>query len=281
VALEIRDDLADLFAGRDPFACALALEGDVYRDVKGRRTLRFGHGGRHYFIKVHQGVGWGEILKNLLMLKAPVIGAGNEYRAVRALEAVGVPTLSIAGYGRRGIDPAHQESFLITDELPPSVTLEDHCRDWPASPPPLADRRRLIRAVAATSRVMHGSGINHRDYYLCHFHLDLARMDTEPPLLYLIDLHRAQIRRRVPRRWRLKDIAGLYFSALDIGLSRRDLLVFIMAYADQPLRTALGGHRAFWRQVERKALRLYRKVHGREHRAHGGEWRASHGEGGP
>jgi len=262
--LEIREDLADIFAGRDPFACALALEGEVYRDVKGRRTLRFCHAGRYYFVKVHQGVGWGEIFKNLLMLKAPVIGAGNEYRAIRALEAIGVPTLTVAGYGRRGFDPARQQSFLITDELPPSITLEDHCRDWPASPPSLAHKRRLIRAVAATSRAMHGRGINHRDFYLCHFHLDLERERDGEPLLYLIDLHRAQIRQRVPRRWRLKDIAGLYFSALDIGLRRRDLLTFMRAYADQPLRTALGEHRAFWRQVERKALRLYRKVHGRE-----------------
>lgn len=275
VEVELRDDLAELFAGGDAFACAQALEGDIYRDVKGRRTLRFDHRGRGYFIKVHQGVGWGEIAKNLLMLKAPVIGAGNEYRAIRALEAIAVPTLSIAGYGRRGCNPARQQSFLITDELPPSVTLEDHCRDWPTSPPSVRDRRRLIRAVADTSRAMHTSGINHRDYYLCHFHLDLARRDGEAPLLYLIDLHRAQMRPQVPRRWRLKDIAGLYFSALDIGLTRRDLLTFVTAYAGKPLRIALGEHRAFWRQVERKALRLYRKVHGREYRVDGEKLRGA------
>lgn len=270
MALEIREDLVELFAGGDPFERALALEGDVYRDVKGRRTLRFEHRGRGYFIKVHSGVGWGEIVKNLLMLKTPVIGASNEYRAIRALEAIGISTLSIAAFGRWGINPASQQSFLVTEELPPSVTLEDHCGAWLASPPSLVHKRTLIRAVAAISRAMHGNGINHRDYYLCHFHLDTTRGTDEPPQLYLIDLHRTQIRHRVPRRWRLKDIAGLYFSALDIGLTRRDLMAFMTSYADRPLREALGEHRAFWRQVERKALRLYRKVHGSEWQPGGG-----------
>ncbi len=262
--LELREDVADLFGEGDPFAAVQAIQGEVFRDVKGRRTLRFQHRGRHYFIKVHQGVGWREIFKNLLMFKAPVTGAGTEYRAIRALREAGIPTLSIAGFGQRGVNPASRQSFLVTDELPASITLEDYCKDWPQSPPRVSAKRRLIRAVAAISRAMHGAGINHRDYYLCHFHLVPDTLDRGDPLLYLIDLHRAQCRRRVPRRWRLKDIAGLYFSALDIGLGRRDLCAFATAYAGQPLRVALGEHRGFWRRVRRKALRLYRKVHGRE-----------------
>uniref|UniRef100_UPI003AF9562D lipopolysaccharide kinase InaA family protein n=1 Tax=Thiolapillus sp. TaxID=2017437 RepID=UPI003AF9562D len=33
--------------------------------------------------------------------------------------------------------------------------------------------------------------------------------------LHLIDLHRVQLRRRVPRRWRVKDVGSLYFSAME------------------------------------------------------------------
>ena len=43
----------------------------------------------------------------------------------------------------------------------------------------------------------------------------------------------------MPRRWRDKDLAALYFSALDIGLTRRDLLRFLGAYFACPLRQIL------------------------------------------
>jgi heptose I phosphotransferase len=111
---------------------------------------------------------------------------------------------------------------------------------------------------------MHGAGINHRDFYICHFHLDESSL-AEPSLrCYLIDLHRAQIRRRTPRRWRVKDLAGLYFSAMDCGLQRRDLLRFMRHYSEGGLRRALGEDARLWRQVERRARQLYRKGHGTE-----------------
>jgi heptose I phosphotransferase len=76
----------------------------------------------------------------------------------------------------------------------------------------------------------------------------------------VIDLHRAQIRRRTPRRWLIKDLAGLYFSALDIGLTRTDRWRFITAYEQKPLRKVLQEHQRFWRRVERTALALRAKL---------------------
>ena len=76
-------------------ADVFALRGRVYREPKGgnRRTLRFERAGRGYFLKLHWGVGWREILKNLTSLRAPVLGAGNEWRAIHRLEQLGVSTL--------------------------------------------------------------------------------------------------------------------------------------------------------------------------------------------
>ena len=94
---------------------------------------------------------------------------------------------------------------------------------------------------------MHGAGINHRDFYLCHFHLDLATVDDEQPRCHVIDLHRAQQRDVIPRRWQVKDLAGLYFSAMDCGLRRRDLLRFLSRYTPGGLREALAGIVHFFR----------------------------------
>lgn len=265
--LELRDDLAAAWRGRDAFAAARAQQGQVFRDKEGRRTLRFEIDGRGYFLKLHQGVGWGEIIKNLLQMRLPVIGASNEYLAIRALEKLSIDTLSVAGYGRRGIDPATQLSFLVTDELVAVESLEDFCGRWPQQPPPFALKRALILRLADISRRLHAGGINHRDYYLCHFLLDVATPVTAANLgahpLYLMDLHRAQIRARVPRRWQVKDLGGLYYSALHVGLTRRDVLRFVRAYRDRPLREILRDELPFWRDVRARADKIYRRDYGR------------------
>jgi heptose I phosphotransferase len=86
----------------------------------------------------------------------------------------------------------------------------------------------LLERLARISKKMHNSGMNHRDYYLCHFLMpkdDSIALCDKP--LYLIDLHRAQLRASVPKRWQVKDIGGLYYSALNIGLTRNDALRFV------------------------------------------------------
>jgi len=243
---------------------AQAQPADIYRDKEGRKTLRFEYGGKPWFLKLHTGIGWPEVIKNLLQLRLPVVSARNEYRAVLALRQAGVPTLDVAAYARQGINPAAVCSMIVTAELTATVSLEHYCANWAVQPPAPAIRMRLIRALADSARRMHELGINHRDFYLCHFHLDQLSLQEAQTRCYLIDLHRAQIRAHTPRRWRIKDLAGLYFSAMDCGLTRRDLLRFIRHYgAGQPRPLPVGDKR-LWRQVERQATRLYRKAHGRE-----------------
>ncbi len=264
--------LAPEFAARwsvqDPFAAVEAIDGRVYRQKEGRTTLSFTLGGRGYFLKLHRGVGWGEIVKNLLQLRAPVLGARNEFVASRRLADLGVDTLTPVAYGVRGINPARRYSFLITEELAGTVDLEAFCADWRTSPPARALKLAILQRLADVSRRMHGSGINHRDYYLCHFLLDPGSVDSPPVAedlrCYLIDLHRAQIRRRTPRRWQVKDLAGLLFSALDTGLTRRDLLRFVARYSGRHWRDALRDEPQMWNAVVQRAAALYRRDHGAE-----------------
>jgi len=240
---------------------------DVYRNKEGRKTLRFQYRGKPYFLKLHTGVGWIEVLKNLLQLRLPVVSARNEYRAVLALQRAGVYTLTIGAYARKGWNPAAIRSMIVTSELTGTTSLEDFCAGWATAPPEPAVRMSLIRTLADSAQRMHGAGINHRDFYLCHFHLDETSLLEPLPRCYLIDLHRAQIRGRTPRRWRVKDLAGLYFSAMDCGLGQRDLLRFMRHYSEGGLRAALGADRRLWRQVERRALELYRKAGDSRHQA--------------
>ena len=257
----------DLWRAGDPFERASALQGQVRRAMNGRRTLRFSANGSHYYAKVYQGVGWREIVKNLAQLKWPVLSARNEWTALNLLRRIGVETLNPVAFGLRGRNPAHLESFLITAELTETCSLEDFCRDWLRNPPPAWLKRALIERLAGMVRRMHRSGMNHRDCYLCHFHLHVPEgpegLRGEDLHLFMIDLHRAQLRRRTPQRWLIKDLAGLYFSALDIGLTAADCCRFLAAYEQEPLREILPRHAGFWRRVVRTADALYRKEFGK------------------
>jgi len=51
------------------FDMIMQLEGKVFRDVPRRKTSQVQIGGQSYFIKQHFGVGWPEVIKNLLSLK--------------------------------------------------------------------------------------------------------------------------------------------------------------------------------------------------------------------
>jgi len=243
------------WAGQDPFAAAEALQGEVLRALEGRRTLRTGIDGRGYYVKIHRGIGWGEIFKNLLSGRLPVLGAGNEWQALERLTTIGVDTMHAVAFAERGSNPARRHSFIITEELAPTVSLEDFCRDWPQHPPPPALKHALIRRVAEMARRMHRGGVNHRDFYICHFLLHLP-VDARAPRLSLIDLHRAQVRDKTPRRWRDKDLAALYFSALEIGLTQRDRLRFLKTYFARPLRSVLHDESAFLRHLESESIRL-------------------------
>ena len=247
-----------LWARWDAFAAARALRGEVLRELEGRRTLRTVVGGRGYYVKLHRGVGWGEIFKNLVTARLPVLGAEHEWLAIRRLSELGVDTMKAVAFGRRGSNPAKLESFIITEELAPTVSLEDFCRDWPANPPAPTLKRALLARVAAMTGRMHRGGVNHRDCYICHFLLHTDPAPTPDALrLSLIDLHRAQVREgAAPRRWRDKDLAALHFSTLEIGLTARDRLRFLRAYFDRPLRDILGAEADLLAHLEREGERL-------------------------
>lgn len=245
------------WAGKDPFTEAFRLDGEVFRAVKTRRTFRFELNGKSYFAKVHYGIGWAEISKNLIQFKKPVVGARNEYAAIRKLESLGVATMKVAAFGERGRNPAKIESFIITEELVDTVSLEDFCRDWKTNPPPFELKQKLIRYLAEVSRTLHRNGVNHRDYYICHFLLDMSALQQNRIKAPLIDMHRAQLRNKTPRRWAVKDAAGLYFSAMNTGLTRRDLYRFMKIYSGTTLRETLRSDAGFWRAVDRTAERLY------------------------
>lgn len=243
------------------FDQVMALRGESFRHQKGRITQRVMLGEKSFFIKQHHGVGWKEIAKNILQGRLPVISAKNEWQAIYKLQSLDVSVPTIVGYGERGCNPARLQSFLLMEELTPTISLEDLAKHWQNEAPSFLLKCKLIEAVARIARILHENGMNHRDFYICHFLLDISQgllhIDPYHIKLYLIDLHRVQIRRLTPRRWIIKDLSSLYFSSMDIGLTRRDLYRFMKAYRKKPLRVILATEKTFWQKVTHRGKQLY------------------------
>ncbi|MDO9366318.1 MAG: lipopolysaccharide core heptose(I) kinase RfaP [Methylotenera sp.] len=255
--LELPANIRHLF-GVDTFAQIMQLQGQVYRDVAGRRTIQLKLAGGSYFVKQHFGVGWREIVKSFLSLKKPILGAQTEVNAIRKLYEIGIDTTPLVGFGIKGINPATQQSFVITQDLGDIVSLEDLCADWGNNLPGANFKRRLIVAVAGVAAKLHKNGVNHRDFYICHLCLDAQALKQNQIKLYLIDLHRMLIHHKVSMTDNMKDIAALYFSSMDAGLTSRDYLRFKYYYSSE----VSGCTPDFWRQVEYRANKLYAKFHG-------------------
>ena len=253
--LHLSPAISSIVGDRDPFAFFATLAGEEFRALESRRTYAAMFDGRRYFVKYHRGTGTGEILKNLVQGRLPVTGARNEWRALTRLRELGIDVPVVAGYGRRGLLPQTAESFIVTEDVGTQQNLEDLTRNWHAEPPRFRDKLALIHEVAAISRRMHDNGICHRDFYLCHFMVT----GEDGSRLTLIDLHRALVKRNLPRRWIIKDVGSLWFSAMDIGLTRRDLLRFVRAYSGTSLKQALTQDGKFWRAVKARAYRLKRR----------------------
>ncbi|MHA7841036.1 MAG: lipopolysaccharide core heptose(I) kinase RfaP [Gammaproteobacteria bacterium] len=243
------------------FSTIMALEGTIFREQNGRRTLYFQWGQQGAFAKLHQGVGWREIFKNWLQGKHPIISAKTEWEAIQRCHGYGIPTMDLIAYGEQGWNPARRQSFLITRALAPVINLEEYCDLWKTQPPALSHKRALIAHVAYLAQKFHHAGMSHRDFYLCHFLLDTNKSQNNHFVISLIDLHRTLIHpSSVPKRWLIKDLAGLFFSSLDKGFTLRDWLRFVTVYENCSWHTLSPEKKDLWKTIYAKGLQLYHRL---------------------
>lgn len=233
-----------------------SFQGKEYRLIKDRKTIELSFNNKDYFIKTHAGVGWHEIIKNLCFFRPAVLGAKNEFKALRYLTDKSISVPKLVAYASRGNNPARIKSFVMMEKVIHQLTLEDLILQKVKLS--FYFKRALIKRVAQMVREMHQAGVNHRDCYLCHFLLN-KRSDQDFDLT-LIDWHRAEIRDKVPRRWLEKDLAGLYFSAMDARLTKNDKLYFLLHYHQLPLKKFIKEYSALWRIIEKKAKQLYDRL---------------------
>jgi hypothetical protein len=195
----------------------------------------------------------------------------------------GIASMHVMAFGQKRCSWGCWESFLLTEEVASAVPLDAFLRQrfgrYPvpetagnAGPPaapqgagtcgrPSAEAngtrqlRTLVEQVADLARRFHGLGYNHRDFYCCHV---LVR-EPQPGqfVLHLIDLQRMQRRRYWRRRWVIKDLAQLSYSAPREVVSRTDRLRFLKRYLGVQ---RLGPRERRWaRRILAKHARIARR----------------------
>ena len=215
-------------SGLASFDDFMRLEGMVVKSaVRERSTHRLDLQGVTVYLKKHFFPGIREILKNFLRFRFPS-GALNEWRALLAFHAHNIPTMTPICAGRKPLLwKFEKESFLLTDEVGEASRLDDFLKINGAVPcrgKVLETKKKILENLADITRRMHSAGINHRDYYLCHVLVD------NPERLYVIDLHRVNVRDKVGKRWRVKDLAALLFSSLEVPVTHGQRLAFYKRY---------------------------------------------------
>ncbi len=219
----------------------------------GRSVYRFERGGRTFYLKRNR-LDLAEFWKGLLRMRLPSRSALKEWESIQAVRNAGIPTVAPVAMGEELVCGMEKSSFTLTEALYDAEPLEEVLRrefSKELSPLLRQKKRTLIRRVAEIARRLHDSGMYHQDFYLGHFYLGFD--DT----LYLIDLQRVGHCCKVPRRYLVKDLAQLAYSAeITGGVSRRDQMRFFLTYLDV---ARLGqGEKVLLRKVLVKCHRISR-----------------------
>jgi len=178
--------------------------------------------------------------------------ARTEAETAERLAACGINTPRIVAWGEQWGVLCEHRSFVMMEEIKDSESLERRlppCFEGDATRAELPAHRDFIRQLASFIRQFHETGFRHRDLYLSHIFCSCAGQFS------LIDLARAS-RPILRRRFQVKDIAQLHYSAPATTFSRTDRLRFYLAYADRP-RLRPQDKVFLWRVV-RKASKMAR-----------------------
>lgn len=182
-----------------------------------------------------------------------------EAENVAALKRAGIDSMRVVAFGEhvtRGI----ARSFFMTEELRGFTQLDHFLRQRfvPAAERTRADRElnAMVASVADVARRFHAAGFNHRDFYCCHFFIQ----ETPGPRfsVRLIDLQRVERRQWLRRRWIVKDLAQLAYSAPRERVTRSLRMAFIKRYLG--IARLSAADKRFVRQVLRRQRAMQRRL---------------------
>ena len=172
--------------------------------------------------------------------------ASREWYVLARLHELGVPTMQPAACIEEVSGGTVTRAALLTVGLDAPMSLQKIISEQFVDDPQPKRRQNITRELGRILKLLHEGGVNHRDFYLVHIRVGPGDK------LYVTDLNRADIRKRVTRRWRVKDLAALLHSTPKSVVTRTDMARFAKTYLGEHLRE----RRALLQAVMRKADRM-------------------------
>lgn len=212
------------------------------------------------YLKRHRGFEPKELLK-LLAAEEPFTTAGRrEWENILALEHIGIPTMTPVAFGEKKFGCFEVASFVVTERIPAAEPLDDHLKNHFAGALDrgmLREKRALLWDLGGLVRKLHTAGLTHMDLYLNH--IFVRKTASGERVLHLIDLQRVARRWLFRRRWIVKDLAALLYSAKGLSFKKTDYARIFTAYFDG---RRLRPDKSLVRSALRRARRMAAKSPG-------------------
>ena len=173
------------------------------------------------FIKRYKPLPAKEYLKSITSFR-PIHpkGAYHEWDAILAFHAHNLPTMTPIAVAET-ISGSCNLTLGITDYTRASEIFKNLSQN-----PNDERKKNLIEKIANLAKKMHSSGFGHQDFYLVHMFIKELNNDE----LFLIDLQRLIIQKKLTKRWRIKDLAQLYYSSYKF-VNQQDIDYFWSIYS--------------------------------------------------
>lgn len=204
------------------------------------------------FLKRYQNIPVLVQLKNWLARRKRISLMACDLEPAQTLPGLGISTPRVIAFGYEWRWFFEKRSFIITEQVPDSVSLEEKIPDCFFS-----CRKKFIEDLAAFVRKFHNAGFCHRDLYLCHIFCNTQGRFT------LIDLSRVFKPVYFSQRYHVKDITQLYYSAPGRIFTKTDRLRFFLAYLQKDRLSR--EDKVFIKKIKSKAKKMAKhdKKHGR------------------
>ena len=267
--VSFNSDYYELFVsqGLDSFDRLWRFDGgEVVKEIDERSVVRFelhvkNESGKNekrstvrvFYLKKHarERIGWFRLSEG-----------AREFVNLCDFRKAGLATAEPVAMGERFVTSSLVESFLITEDFFPYVSLEDIVRKQPEILKGGANREKrknILKEISAYARKMHKHGFNHRDFNATHILTN--EIESKKPRIALFDMQRIDRNPLSRFRWPVKALAELNFTLpLEIFPEEERLFLFLSYKGRTKMNTI---DRLHWEWVKRKTARIARHTHKR------------------
>ncbi len=238
-------------------------DGETIKKIKARSVIRFeiqtDSGKKYFYLKRHNTKFAG--IQRFLSLFFPklVLSEGKrEFENICDFREGGLGTVLPVAAGERFVKFCWVQSFLVTEDFSPFISLEYMLRDNPEffmGEDGYEKKRILINKIGIFAREMHNKGFNHRDFNATHILLHY-KDESDIPDIALFDFQRVD-RNSVPRfRWVIKSLSELNFTLPESIFNKKDRISLLLSYRGKKKLNL--WERLQWLWIKKKTARIKR-----------------------